>query len=35
MDLPLLVSQLFHSLSKQEIQNAYRKCGYAYETDDL
>jgi hypothetical protein len=35
MDIPELLSQIFYSLSTQEIQNAYRKCGYAYGIDDL
>ena len=35
MDIPELLSQTFYSLSTQEIQNAYRKCGYAYGIDDL
>ncbi|CAF2860573.1 unnamed protein product [Rotaria sp. Silwood2] len=31
---PLLLSESFYSLSKQEIENAYRKCGLVYGTDE-
>jgi hypothetical protein len=34
MDIPELLSQTFYSLSTQEIQNAYRKCGYVYGIDE-
>ena len=33
IDIPALLSQTFYSLSTQQIKNAYRKCGYTYETD--
>ncbi|CAF3402309.1 unnamed protein product [Rotaria sp. Silwood2] len=33
-DIPLLLSEAFHSLSKKEIKNAYRKCGLIYGTDE-
>ncbi len=33
IDIPVLLSQTFYSLSTQQIKNAYRKCGYAYEID--
>ena len=34
IDIPALLSQTFYSLSAQQIQNAYRKCGYKYAIDD-
>ncbi|CAF1257976.1 unnamed protein product [Didymodactylos carnosus] len=33
-DIPLLLSEAFYSLSKEEIKNAYRKCGLIYGTDE-
>jgi len=33
-DIPVLLYQTFYSLSTQQIQNAYRKCGYEYGIDD-
>jgi hypothetical protein len=33
-NIPLLLSETFYSLFKQEIKNAYRKCGLVYGTDE-
>ncbi len=33
-DIPLLLSEVFYSLSEKEIKNAYRKCGLTYGTDE-
>ena len=34
IDIPALLSQTCSSLSTQQIQNVYRKCGYEYGIDD-
>jgi hypothetical protein len=33
-DIPSLLSEAFYSLSKEQIQNAYRKCSLVYGTDE-